>query len=449
MYQPVTRKNLWFERLMATIASIGFLLAMFDLTYIPWRDFYFKYIPQITRFYDPYKGIEPHRETQRYLDAVTQLKSVVNTTGLNSAAAQSWLEDLTALSIETIQDNPFQVAGKTGNLERIKNEVRDRTGNQSAKGAFRIFWSQAYLTKSGWAKEIAFYDRAIEPLMVTNYYRKLDLSGHFIDRFWEIDLIFIGIFAGEAIGRNFYIRRHNRRASWQQAIIWRWYDFFLILPAVRWLRIIPVMVRWHQAELINLDLVRIEINRLIVGQAIDDLTDAVVVQVLQKTQIAIKQGKIIKFIGSYINGPHIDLNSINEMEAIVELMLELVVFRIVPKIQPDLEAIFKHILQQALAESPAYRNFRSLPGIGKLPTQAIDRLVQELSESIYLALTKIIADPERSKLSERLAINLTQAIGDELERGPTIVKIESLLYDLLEEIKITYVHKLARENGKL
>ncbi len=427
---------------MAIIASIGFLMAIFDLTYIPWRGFYFKQIPQVTQFYDPYKGIEPHRETERYLNAVEQLKGVVKTTGISSAEAQSWLQELDTLSVSMIQNNPFQAAGKTGNLEKIKNEVRDRVRNQSAKGAFATFWSQPYLIKAGWDKEIGFYDRKIKPLIVTNYYRRLDEDGDFIDRFWEIDLIFIGIFAGEFIGRNFYIRRHNRNASWQQVIIWRWYDLLLLLPFARVLRVIPVVVRWHQAKFINLDLIRIEVNRLLVGQIINDLTDAVVIQVLQKTQSAVKQGQIIKLMGGYLNGPHIDLNNVNEIEAIVELILEIVVYRVIPRIQPDLEAIFRHLFHKALLESPAYRNLQLLPGIGELPAQAIDRVVKEVSASIYIALTKVMADPDRGKLGQQLAANLTQALSDEMQRGQTVIKIEALLYDLLEEIKVTYNNKL-------
>ncbi len=427
---------------MAIIASIGFLVAIFDLTYIPWRGFYFKNIPQVTQFYDPYKGIEPHRETERYLNAVEQLRSVVKSNGLESAEAQSWLQQLDTLSVSLIQNNPFQTAGKTGNLEKIKNEVRDRVGNQSAKGAFATFWSQPYLIKAGWDREINFYDRKIKPLIVTNYYRGIDESGDYIDRFWEIDIVFIAIFAGELIGRNFYIRRHNRQVSWQQAIIWRWYDLILLLPVVRYFRIIPVIVRWQQAQFIDLELVRVEVNRLLVGQMINDLTDAVVIQVLQKIQSAVKQGQILKLAGGYLNGPHIDLNNINEIEEIVELILEVVVYRVIPKIQPDLEAIFRHLFHQALLESPAYRNLQLLPGIGELPAQAIDRIVKEVSVSIYTALTKVMADPDRGKLGQRLVASLTQALGDEMQRGQTIIKIESLLYDLLEEIKVTYTNKL-------
>jgi hypothetical protein len=437
----VTRKHIWFERSMAIIASIGFLVAMFDLTYIPWRGFYFKNIPQVTQFYDPYKGIEPHRETQRYLNAVEQLRGVVKSSGLTSAEAKSWLQELDTLSISLIQNNPFQTAGKTGNLERIKNEVRDRVGNQSAKGAFTTFWSQDYLLKAGWEKEIGFYDKKIKPLIVTNYFRGIDESGDFVDRFWEIDIIFIGIFAIEFLGRIFYIRRHHRQATWQQILVWRCYDLLLFVPFARFLRIIPVIIRWHQANFIDLESVRLEVNRLLVRQMIDDLTDAVVVQVLQKTQTAVKQGQVIKLVNTYLNEPHIDLNNINEIEEIVELILEIAVYRVIPKIQPDLEAIFRHLFNKALLESPAYRNLQLLPGIGELPAQAIDRVIKEASTSIYTALTKVMADPERGKLSQQLTANLTQVLGNEMQRGSTIIKIESLVYDLLEEIKVTYINK--------
>ena len=391
--------------------------------------------------YDRFKGIEPHRETERYLNAVEQLKLTVNKTGLASAQTQSWLQELDTLSVSLIQNNPFQVAEKTGNLEKIKNQVRDRVQNQSAKGSFQTFWSQAYLTKAGWAKEIGFYDQRIKPLIVTNYYRRLDLSGNYVDLFWQIDLVFIGVFAIDLLGRTYYIRRHNRNLSWLQAIVRRWYDLILLLPFAQFLRVIPVLIRWHQAKLVNLNVIQSELNRLFVGQIVNELTDAVVIQLLHQTQSAVKQGQITQIISSYLKQPHIDLNNINEIEVLFELILEVIIYRVIPKIQPDLEAIFRHLFQKALLESPAYRNLKLLPGIGELPAQAIDRVIKEVSTSIYTALTKILEDPASGNLSRRLAETLTQSIGDEMQRGQTIVKIESLLYDLLEEVKVTYSSK--------
>jgi hypothetical protein len=426
---------------MAIIASIGFIVAIFDLTYIPWRDFYFRNIPAVIQQYDRFKGIEPHRETERYLNAVEQLKGTVKQTGLASSQTQSWLQELDVLSISMIQNNPFQVAGKTGNLEKIKNELRDRVQNQSAKGSFQTFWSQDYLTKAGWTQEIKFYEQKVKPLIVTNYYRRLDESGNYIDLFWQIDIFFIGVFAIELLGRTYYLRRHNRNLSWQQAIVRRWYDLIFLLPFAQFLRIIPVLIRWHQSKLVNLEVVQSELNRLFVGQIINELTDAVVIQVLHQTQGAVKQGQITKIVGSYLKTPHIDLNNINEVEVLFELILEIVVYRVIPKIQPDLEAIFRHLFNKALLESPAYRNLQMLPGIGELPVQAIDRVVKEVSASIYIALTKVIADPDSGKLSRRLVEHLTQSIGDEIQRGQTVIKIESLVYDLLEEVKVTYSSK--------
>ncbi len=423
---------------MAIIASIGLIVAMFDFTYIPWRDFYFRNLPTVIEHYDRFKGIEPHRETERYLNAVEQLKLTVNKTGLSSAQTQIWLQELATLSVSLIQNNPFQVAEKTGNLEKIKNQVRDRVQNQSAKGSFQTFWSQSYLTKAGWDKEIDFYEQRIKPLIVTNYYRRLDLSGNYVDLFWQIDIIFIGILAIDLLGRVYYIRRSNRNVSLLQAIVRRWYDLILLLPFAQFMRVIPVVIRWHQAKLVNFDTIRSELNQLFVGQIVNELTDAVVIQVLIQTQGAVKQGQIAQTIGRYLKQPHIDLNNTNEIEVLFELISELIIYRVIPKIQPDLEAIFRHLFQKALLESPAYRNFKLLPGIGELPAQAIDRVVKEVSGSIYIALTKVLEDPTSGNLTRRLAQTLTQSIGDEMQRGQTIVKIESLLYDLLEEVKVTY-----------
>ena len=80
--KPPVRRHRWFERLMAIIATINFALVLFDLSYIPWRDFYLREIPSLIQVYDPIKGIEPHRETQAYLNRVNELEPQVMQTGI-------------------------------------------------------------------------------------------------------------------------------------------------------------------------------------------------------------------------------------------------------------------------------------------------------------------------------------------------------------------------------
>ncbi|MFM6282335.1 MAG: hypothetical protein ACKN9K_28575, partial [Dolichospermum sp.] len=118
IYQP---RNLWFERLMAMTATVNLILVLFDLSYVPWRDFYFRKLPGITQFYDPIKGIETHRDTKQYLEAVRELKAQIIQTGLNSFPVKTKLENLRFLSQEMIETNPFAGAGKSGTLEKIKN----------------------------------------------------------------------------------------------------------------------------------------------------------------------------------------------------------------------------------------------------------------------------------------------------------------------------------------
>ncbi|NEQ26438.1 MAG: hypothetical protein F6K28_46890, partial [Microcoleus sp. SIO2G3] len=70
---------------------------------------------------EQFKGIEPHRDTEAYLDAVNQLKQVE----LQSPQADRLLTELRSRSDQIIDENPFQAVDKSGTLERIKNRMRD------------------------------------------------------------------------------------------------------------------------------------------------------------------------------------------------------------------------------------------------------------------------------------------------------------------------------------
>ena len=84
----------------------------------------------------------------------------------------------------------------------------------------------------------------------------------------------------ELLGRTFYIKRQNSPLSWLEAILWRWYDLFLLIPFWRWLRILPVMVRLDQAQLISLHLIRRQIHQGIVANFAEEITGIVVVRVI-------------------------------------------------------------------------------------------------------------------------------------------------------------------------
>ena len=441
------KKNIWFETIIALPATVNLALVLFNLTYVGWRDFYLRNLPQIQKIYDPIKGIEPHRETQNYLETVEELESLISVRGINSKIAANKLEELRNLSLEMIENNPFAGASKSGTLEKIKNRMRERIDNESSKRAFSTFWSQEYLSKQGLIRELNFFNQKIKPLISTNYYRQIGENGEFIDNFWIIDLPFIVLFAFELLARSYYIKRRRVGFSWLNSILWHWYDVFLILPFWRWLRIIPVLFRLEKAELLNLQDLRHQAQQGIVANFAEEITQIVVVRVINQTQSSIKQGDLTRWLQqSRTLQPYVDINNVNEIEALAGIFVQTVIKQVLPKIQPQIVALLQHNIDSAFNQSSIYRNFRNLPGIGQMQSQLSEQLATQITINFYHALVSATEDPVSAKLSSDLVKRFSESLADEIQRKKVLSEIQSLLIDFLEEIKINYVQRLSEED---
>lgn len=439
--------SLWFERVMAITATVNLVLVVFDLSYVPWRDFYFRRVPEITRLYDPIKGIEPHRDTKKYLEAVAGLENQVTQTGLISPQVKTKLATIRFLSKEMIDTNPFAGAGKSGTLEKIKNRMREHIGQESSKAAFNTFWSQEYLSKHGWNQEIDFFNQKIRPGIAKNYYRKIGENGEFLDNFWIIDLPFVILFATELLGRTFLIKRKYSHLSWLEAILWRWYDLLLLIPFWQWLRVIPVTIRLDQAKLIDFYVVRRQIHQGILANFAEEITEIVVVQVINQFQGSIQRGEITRWLLESDHArSYIDINNINEVEAITELLMKTLVNQVLPKIQPEVNAILCHSMEIACQQLPGYNNILMLPGLGKAQTQISEQLATQITNNIYAALSSTIKDPVAAKLSTQLIEKFTTSFTSEIKKKQVLQEIQSLLNDFLEEVKINYVQRLSQED---
>ncbi|MGA9380000.1 MAG: hypothetical protein WBV73_14655 [Phormidium sp.] len=454
----LTRKLL-FERLMTAIALANLTLVIFDITYIPWRNFWLQgnirlanftiNIPllPITQWYDPVKGIEPHRDTQRYLHTVTQLQQQISQTGLSSPEVETLLAELRLQSTEMINTNPFAIANKTGTLEKIKNLMRQHLINESAKEAFQEFWSYPFLSKRGWQQELAYFKTEIQPLIETNYFRPIGENGQPVDFFFErIDWIFFLIFTTELIGRVIYISNTHRGVTWREAIIWRWYDIFLLLPFWRWLRVIPVYMRLKHCKIRRFDRFQRQLNQIFIANFAEEIIEVVVVGVIDQMQDSIRRGDLSDWLSHSQNRPYIDLNNTDEVAEISNIITKLAVYRILPKVQPDIEVLLQHNIESVLQNLPAYRSFQGIPGLANLPKQLTEKLVAEISQATYQGLTSAIEDPVGAKLSGNLVNHLGEAIAQEVKNQHTIERIQSLLIDMLEEIKINYVERLSQED---
>ncbi len=432
-------RNRWFERLIAILALINLCLIFFDLTYIAGRDFYLQVLPNIVR-YDLIKGIQPHPETQNYLNKVTQLEEQVLQTALDSPQAESKLSQLRFLSHRLIEDNPFDVANKSGTLAKIKNEIRLHTNQQSARDAFNVFWSQTYLSEMGWQSELNFFNSQIKPLINSNYYRDIDRFGNFVNRFWVLDLPFGIIFALEFLARTFYIGRRNPSLNWLEAMLRRWYDLFLLLPQWRWLRVIPVTIRLYQADLLNLEPLRSQLNHDFAVNFAEEITEMVGIQGIDQMQDAIRQGDLARWLfHPETRKPYVQVNQINEVKAIATRLVNVSIYDVLPQIQPHVEALMHHSIASTLNESPVYQQVQNIPGLNHLPSQLTEKLAHDLSQSACNNLIKAISDPVVGELTSNLITNFRDVLEDEIQKKHNIQELQSLLIDMLEEIKINYV----------
>lgn len=454
---------------MAIAAVTNFGLVLFDLTYVSWRDFWLRGMVQVPivnavikvpglaqldvpRLYDPIKGIEPHRDTQRYLEAVQQFEQQANQSGLNSPVAQQSLESLRSLSIEMIDTNPFALANKSGTLEKIKNRMRDRifgsrANRASSRQAVTTFWSSTYLTDANWRQEVQWFNQTITPLIQTNYFRTISETGDFTNNFGVIDTPFALLFLLEFLARTFYLSRRYSSLSWVDAMLWRWYDvllfmpFWLLFPSFALLRVIPVVLRLHQARFIQLGRVRDRTVELVVGSVAEELAEVVVIQVIDQVQVALRQGDITRWLAQTITQPRVDINNTDEVAAISTLLLKLTVYQVLPQLQPDLTALLSHNVDSILKQAPAYQALKNLPGVTHLSVQLTDRLVTEVIQQVQSAFTAALNDTTGAEISGRLVRNFGQTLGTELQDQRALQEIQSLLTDLLEEVKLGFMQR--------
>ncbi|MEM8716623.1 MAG: hypothetical protein AAGE92_12755 [Cyanobacteria bacterium P01_G01_bin.4] len=436
-----------YERILALVIFVNVAWVVFDLTYVRWRDVYIRYVPGLTQLYDPVKGIEPHRVTQSYLNTVDALQNQLgNGAPLDSPAIQSLLQNLRDRSVETIDDNPFQLANRLGAFERAKNRLRDRTGLESSKAAFRQFWTAEHLDKEGWEDSLEFFNRQIRPQFERNFYRNIDESGQFVEGFWRIDRWFLLLFSLEFLLRTWFMSRRLHPVSWRDAVLWRWYDILLLLPFWRWLRLIPLSIRWSDAGLVNVSPIRLQLVRGVSAYLAAEMTELIVVRVIDRAQTTIRNGTLAERLLAEPQREFINVNGVDTVTAIAEQAIELSIYKVLPQLQPEIEALLAHVLSGTYANSTIYRGLRRLPGMTHIPQQLTQQLSHQLASSLYDAAIAAFEDDEGRQLYNTLVAQLRTSLRRELSTGQTLKPLPPLLVDLLEEVKLNYVQQFEQED---
>jgi len=427
----------WWEKLIALVAIANLLLALFNLTYIPLRDYYLYQFPTFVQKYDHIKGIEPHPFTERYLRTVEDLEASYIQPEVSGEEIEELLGSLRQQSLEMLDNNPFLVAAKFKTFARLQRVIRQHMNEEYAETAFSKFWTLNHLNTAGWQKEISFFEIYIRPLIASNYFRNVDDFGQYIDEFWRIDAFFIAFFGIEYLTRSFIISLRQSETNIFDAMLRRWYDIFLLLPFWRWLRILPVGVKIHTSKLINLERVISQITHEPSAYLADRVSQFLLVRLVNQAKDSVAEGDFARSL--LYPKPYLTVNNVNEVEAIIDRLLQLTIYRVLPKVQPDLEALLHHSLLRSFQDSDFYTTLHKIPGIGNLSGEVIETLSAQLAEASVTVLASSYSDREGRELFDKLSSDFSRSLRLELQDASTRKELESLLSDLLEEFKINYI----------
>lgn len=94
------------------------------------------------------------------------------------------------------------------------------------------------------------------------------------------------------------------------------------------MRIIPVLVRLDKAKLINIYGLRQQIHRGIVANFAAEITEIVLIRVINQLPESIRQGELIGWLFHLGRRQYIDINNINEVEAIASILINLIVYQV-------------------------------------------------------------------------------------------------------------------------
>jgi len=466
---PASRLGRVWDRAVALWAAANLAWVAFDLTYVPLRTFWLQrnlypipsvplvvplgFLPDITPWADPIKGIERHRETDAYLQHFERLDASLSGRGGGAPFTKEQrllLKQQVQLTEQMIDTNPFQASGTSGTLEKIKNRLRQRAAQESSRQAAAVLLSPTWLVERPWQSERLFWKEKVLPLVDTNYWRSIDENGRPTDHFWRYDLLlFQSVFLLDILLRVIRLRRRLPGLSWRDALLRRWIDLPLLLPFWRWLRVFPVLERLQTSALINLEPLRAVISRGVVALLAVELFEVLALQLLDGLQQLIRSRRWPMRIRALRSHQTVVSPEEQELAELVRIWAPLLLVRVAPRLAPELQGVLGHALQQSLQNAMVPGPLRQLQPLLQMEQGLSRQLAGGMVESL-LDLGRSTGDRLARRDDQQLALlqqfidRFWEELAAALESGPALERSQQLLCALVEDVKRTYVSQISR-----
>jgi hypothetical protein len=400
---------------------------------LPW-------LPDITPVLDPLKGIEPHRETQAYLDGFKRLDQALQTDSSLGLPSITLLKQQQKLTENLISSQRLLSSSSAAALDQLKNRLRARTGLNSAQQSADLLLSQGHINQSGWNRERQFWNQQILPLVEINYWRSIDENGRPTDLSWRVDTPFQLLFLLDIVLRCLRLKSRYPAIRWRDAVLRRWIDLPLLLPFARWMRLVPVTERLSRAGLIQLEPLRAVISRGVVALLAVELFEVITIRVVDTFQQLIRSPQLPERVRGLCSHQTSDANEDQELLELLRLWLPLLLTKVGPALRPQLVALIGHLLQQSLSRSVMPEPLRRVAALQSAEAEFSRQLATGMVDSV-LDVSRGAGNRigQRDQVLETLGTDALDRLWEELavilEQGPVLERSQDLLTSFLEDLK--------------
>jgi hypothetical protein len=416
---------------MVQAVIINLHLIIFDLTYFTLRPFYLRNIPQVTQFYDPFKGVESHRTTDKLLKLGEEYKVVLN--GENSEAKSQQVQEitksLTETTIQMIEENSFEKSGLTGNLQQIKEIAKreyrkyknlSESVDVSSKESFRWFWTYEETTA---LNHYSIFHHEMKPLLEPNYYRHYGLNGKYVDEFFKLDVPFFVLFLIEFIAQWYIAVKRKIYVAWFLYPMYHWYDVLGLIPLAE-LRIFRLLRLTSMYFFIRKNVFHAKKDDIITRTIKyysniikEELSDLVTVRILSEMQEEIRSGASRNLVTSAIESRREELKKLiigNIRKAVTNSKAN--------------QAIRK-LLGEALVKSTS-----TASSLQFVPAPLKEAITKDIGLSIFDAMNEVLTDKLTGESGEENVNKLVDSMIDDVIIGAQDSEFNQLNEDMTIEI---------------
>ncbi len=414
---------------MVWVALINLWMIVFDLTYLWLRPYYFRYVPVITRLYDPVKGIEPHPLTGQFLEVISETRTLV-ARDPDSPEVANRVELLRELTARILLENPFERSGQTATYQTIVQEVARSVGvtpgalrnPAQLRRALTVLWPDDPV-------ELRYRLDHLDPAFIRNlelnYHREFDRGGHLTDHFWKLDLPFLLLFWVEFLGRWYLAIRRREHARWYFFPIFNWYDVLGLLPTAyfrpfRLLRLVSVYMRLRRSDLSKIGTDFFSRTVAYFSNIItEEVSDRVALRILSEVEEELADGTHVRIARSVIEPRRAEIERVivDQLATVITNRTTLDRFR---------ELVLLN-LETAIEESESLRN---LP----LPHVVVRPIVRTVGEVLVDSALETVQSTFESEEGREAVRGVVTSVLDDVLSGPGPLELEPLLREIALQV---------------